>query len=287
MNLFDISFHAEKLQGLIWAYVLQFTLFTVLALVARGPSAVRWPTELVKSARVNWAFIVINSFLAPAAYAGVAIIQSASEALGAPGIPPSYWSGVSVWIPALLAMIAVDFLDYWSHRLRHHRLLWPMHAVHHSDTHLNYLSWYRAHILEHVFIKGGHVVLAAMLGATPGMVAGLVVFTALHQQYVHMNVDWSHGPLRSVLASPRFHRWHHADDPAAYDKNFSNLMPIWDKLFGTYYCPGPCQSPLGFPGNPGENVRALMLYPFKEWGRMAGQALLGLRRKRAEISEQA
>ena len=44
-------------------------------------------------------------------------------------------------------------------------------------------------------------------------------------------------PLRSVIATPVFHRWHHSKDPAAIDKNFAGLLPLWDILFGTYYMP--------------------------------------------------
>jgi sterol desaturase/sphingolipid hydroxylase (fatty acid hydroxylase superfamily) len=48
-------------------------------------------------------------------------------------------------------------------------------------------------------------------------------------------LDW--GPFRTVVASPRFHRWHHTDETAARDKNFAGLLPMWDILFGTYYMP--------------------------------------------------
>jgi sterol desaturase/sphingolipid hydroxylase (fatty acid hydroxylase superfamily) len=54
---------------------------------------------------------------------------------------------------------------------------------------------------------------------------------------VHANVDWDWGPLRAVIVSPRFHRWHHTDETQARDKNFAGLLPIWDVLFGPYYMP--------------------------------------------------
>ena len=170
-------------------------------------------------------------------------------------------------------VIVADFVDYWSHRIRHTSFLWPMHAVHHSDTQMHYLSWYRGHILEMIFIQGGYLILATWLGASPAAAAGVIIIRAFHQQYVHMNVDWHHGLLGLVIADPRFHRWHHADHPEAWNKNFSNIMPLWDRLFGTYYCPGKCDAPLGFEGNPGENFAKLMAYPFKEWARMARSAL--------------
>jgi len=32
-------------------------------------------------------------------------------------------------------------------------------------------------------------------------------------------------PLRALVVSPRFHRWHHTDEANARDKNFAGLLP--------------------------------------------------------------
>ncbi|MDJ0920813.1 MAG: sterol desaturase family protein [Henriciella sp.] len=267
----NIDFAAGK--ALVTVYLIQFTLFTVLAFVARRGDAIRWSPDFLKSVRVNWSFIAFNGLLAPVAFLAVKALNNGFEASGIPTVPPEFWAVAPAIVPAIVAVIVADFVDYWSHRIRHTSVLWPMHAVHHSDTQMHYLSWYRAHIIELVVIQGGYLVLATWMGASPGAVAGVVIFRAFHQQYCHMKVDWSHGPFGLFLASPRFHRWHHADHPEAWNKNFSNIMPLWDRLFGTYYCPGKCDAPLGFAGNPGENFLQLLIYPFKEWGRMIGNAV--------------
>jgi sterol desaturase/sphingolipid hydroxylase (fatty acid hydroxylase superfamily) len=33
------------------------------------------------------------------------------------------------------------------------------------------------------------------------------------------------------------HRWHHADQHEAYDKNFSTKLALWDWVFSTAYLP--------------------------------------------------
>ena len=43
--------------------------------------------------------------------------------------------------------------------------------------------------------------------------------------------------MRSIVVSPRFHRWHHTSEAEGLDKNFAGLLPLWDILFGTYYMP--------------------------------------------------
>ncbi|MEL7109605.1 MAG: sterol desaturase family protein, partial [Pseudomonadota bacterium] len=268
MDILGVTVDVEALAALATVYFLQFVLFTCLAFAARQGDALRWDMSLLKSAGVNWLFIGTNSLLAPAVYVVINLADSWFRASGIPRISEEFWLFAPAIVPALVALVAADFMDYWSHRIRHVSVLWPMHAVHHSDTQMHYLTWYRAHVIELVVIQGGYVLLATWLGASPAAVMGVVLFRAAHQQYVHMNVDWTHGPFKWVLASPRFHRWHHADHTDAWDKNFSSIFPIWDRLFGTYYCPGACKEPLGFPGNPGEHYIKLMLFPFQEWGRM-------------------
>src|SRR5688572_32092692 len=44
-------------------------------------------------------------------------------------------------------------------------------------------------------------------------------------------------PLRWILATPRFHHWHHAAETEAMDKNFAVHLPLIDRLFGTAYLP--------------------------------------------------
>lgn len=282
MQNLGIVFDSQAATALASVYLIQFCVFTSLAFLERRGQALDWNSDLLKSARVNWSFIIFNSLFAPVAFALIHLADTAFRASGIPRIPEEAWLIAPAIVPALFALVVADFVDYWSHRLRHVSFLWPMHAVHHSDTQMHYLTWYRAHIIEMVFIQGSYILLATWMGASPSAVLGVVLFRAFHQQYVHMNVDWSHGPFKWVLASPRFHRWHHADHREAWDKNFSSIFPIWDRLFGTYYCPGKCDAPLGFPGNPGEHFLKLMWFPFQEWGRMAR---LAIRPRSAELGQ--
>ena len=35
-------------------------------------------------------------------------------------------------------------------------------------------------------------------------------FNIFHSAFVHANLNWTFGPLRYVISSPVFHRWHHS-----------------------------------------------------------------------------
>jgi sterol desaturase/sphingolipid hydroxylase (fatty acid hydroxylase superfamily) len=190
--------------------------------------------------------------------------------LSIPTLPASTWESVPWPILLLISVLVKDFADYWNHRLMHMRWIWPIHAVHHSDTHVNFLTSYRVHFLEGVFMDVSYVVLLTWLGIPPIMGAiGRLLFT-LHNCYVHIDLDFGHGPFKYFLVSPRFHRWHHADHPDADGKNLASLCPFYDVLFGTYYLPGRCDEPMGALSNdvPPFNLAAQVAYPFTRWLQM-------------------
>jgi len=45
-------------------------------------------------------------------------------------------------------IVVGDLVNYWNHRLRHGRLLWPYHAVHHGPRALDWLSSVRMHPVD-------------------------------------------------------------------------------------------------------------------------------------------
>jgi sterol desaturase/sphingolipid hydroxylase (fatty acid hydroxylase superfamily) len=128
-------------------------------------------------------------------------------------------------------------MRYWMHRLFHGRRLWRFHAVHHSSVDLDWLSAVRLHPVNDALMRIAGAVPLLALGFAPVAIVGIAPVVTVMAILVHANLDWDWGPLRGVLASPRFHRWHHTDEANARDKNFAGLLPVWDLLFGTYYMP--------------------------------------------------
>lgn len=149
------------------------------------------------------------------------------------------------------------------------KVLWPIHAVHHSDPDVTALTTCRVHVFEPIVMSTSYIVLLSWLGFPDQVIGFGTVFLALHNAYAHVNVDRDHGPLRYVIASPRFHRWHHADCPEACGKNLANVFPVFDLVFGTYHVPGTCKAEMGAGDIPRNDVAKLILYPFAQWYRMA------------------
>ena len=146
-------------------------------------------------------------------------------------------SRLPLWLQAGLILAASDFISYWMHRIFHGARLWKFHAVHHSSNPLDWLSAVRVHPVNDALMRVASTLPIIALGFAPKAVAGVIPILTFVAIFLHANVDWDWGPLRWVLASPRFHRWHHTSEAEGRDKNFAGLLPLWDILFGTYYMP--------------------------------------------------
>lgn len=252
-----------------------FAALGVLFLVdfARRKCRPNWSREAVTGVLATFTIMVLNIGFAPIAYFATSFAQSAYDTLNVPHLPSEIWSGIPAWLLALIAIVTSDFVNYLNHRAMHHRWLWPIHAIHHSDQHVNGATVFRVHILETAWMQVSYIFLLSWLGLPPGAVGIGAFLLTLHGIYVHMDLDWEHGPFKLLIASPRYHRWHHADVKKAYGKNLANVMPLFDYLFGTYYVPGPCEEKLGAEGVSHDDPIKLMLYPFVEWSAAAARIL--------------
>jgi sterol desaturase/sphingolipid hydroxylase (fatty acid hydroxylase superfamily) len=202
--------------------------------------------------------------------------QQAYEALRIPTLPADFWQGHWVIFGAILAIALMDFCDYIAHRFMHTRWGWPSHAAHHSDSYVNAFTSFRIHALEALIMSLTYLVVLTWM-QLPALLPFVFTARLLHNIYIHLDLDWDHGPLKYLIASPRFHRWHHADALEARGKNLANLMPIYDVIFGTYYVPGPCNQPMGAlsSGLNDKNPVLIWIYPFQAWGRMIWTATAG------------
>lgn len=141
------------------------------------------------------------------------------------------------WLQCLLALFIGDFTVYWRHRFGH-RFIWKFHATHHSATAMRGTVHFRMHPLEIISSTVFETVFLYVIGFEGEAIAMMHLFMPAHNVWQHSSADIDYGwPLRYVLASPNYHKWHHAREEAAVDKNFADIFPVLDIIFGTYYYP--------------------------------------------------
>jgi len=182
------------------------------------------------------------------------------------GRSPQWFESQPKLLQIVELLVVADFLGYFAHRLFHGRRLWRFHAIHHSAEDLDWLSATRVHPINEVGNRVLQVVPLYLLGFRGQALAALVPILTFWALMVHANLRWDFGPLRYVIASPTFHRWHHTSQEEGLDRNFAGLFPWIDALFGTLYMPRDRQ-PERF-GITGERVPNGLLgqlaYPFKK-----------------------
>lgn len=134
----------------------------------------------------------------------------------------------------VLLLLVADFVAYWIHRAEHRfRFMWAFHTTHHSQQTLSFATIARFHPVEALY----HSLLAYIplrsLGIDPMAWLPMYLFVQVHSGLQHTQIPWRLGPIYKLIATPRFHSFHHSIDPAHHDRNFSNMFSVWDHLFGT------------------------------------------------------
>jgi sterol desaturase/sphingolipid hydroxylase (fatty acid hydroxylase superfamily) len=143
----------------------------------------------------------------------------------------TWQSSAAVWG---LAVVGVDFLYYWWHRLSHEvNLLWAAHMVHHQSEDYNLAVALRQAILTSFTMQLFFLPLA-LLGVPALVFATVNAISTLYQFWIHTELVGELGFLERWLNTPSLHRVHHAINPRYLDKNYGAITIVWDRLFGTY-----------------------------------------------------
>jgi sterol desaturase/sphingolipid hydroxylase (fatty acid hydroxylase superfamily) len=195
-----------------------------------GPGEGRW-----RHAAHNLAIAVFNTVVLGLLFASLTMTVvgwtesnqfGLLNALGVSG-PPRF----------VLALLLLDGWMYVWHRANHTvPVLWRFHRMHHSDPHMDVTTATRFHLGEHL----GSAVLRLGLIPLAGLeVWNLVVYdtlvvaiTQLHHADISLG-RWDRW-LRLVVVTPAMHKVHHSDWRPETDSNYSTVLSVWDRLFGSF-----------------------------------------------------
>jgi sterol desaturase/sphingolipid hydroxylase (fatty acid hydroxylase superfamily) len=173
--------------------------------------------------------------------------QAASVALvnalggGIVVLPSGSW-----WFPfsVLTYLVIFDLQQYAIHRLAHRSaFFWSMHSLHHSARVVTVTSSTRHFWLEEV----AGVAIGLPIGLALRVPVEILIVAAPLRSIIialaHTNVRASYGPISLLITGPQYHRIHHSNRPEHIDKNFAELFPLWDVIFGTAWRPKPHEFP--------------------------------------------
>ena len=251
--------------------------FAVLAWLTKGRRALADARAAVGETKINLAMVMVDTLaVGPVLAIGMAAVVGALAAHGLQFDTAPLWARIGRWPTVAAAIVLGDVFGYWRHRAQHSRWLWPAHAVHHSDTRLTWLSLERMHPIDRAGSLLDMVLLSA-LGLPVWALAANALVRHYYGHFIHADLPWTLGKAGWVINSPAMHRWHHARDVEGSGHNFATVFSVWDRAFGTYYQPGPCDAPLGVREDMGEGALGQYAHPLKVWAQ-------ALRPRRTELS---
>ena len=141
---------------------------------------------------------------------------------------------IPLWAMWIMTFILIDFVFYIYHRFSHRvRFLWAIHMSHHSSEEMNFAVSMRQAWLGPIS-KIPFFIILPILGLDPTIIAVAGVISTLWGVVGHTQVVGKLGPLELILNTPSHHRVHHGANPEYIDKNYGNLLIIWDRMFGTF-----------------------------------------------------
>jgi sterol desaturase/sphingolipid hydroxylase (fatty acid hydroxylase superfamily) len=138
----------------------------------------------------------------------------------------------------VLGILARSLIGWTTHYAMHKvPVLWRVHRVHHSDTHLDISTTVRFHPLEFLINTPILVVSVLAIGISPVAVLLYELLDAALAAITHANVGLPgrlDRTLQLVFVTPDMHRIHHSSHHLETDSNYGATLSIWDRLFGTY-----------------------------------------------------
>jgi len=138
------------------------------------------------------------------------------------------------WYTWVIAIVGVDFLYYWYHRMAHRvRIFWATHQAHHSSQYFNFATALRQkwNISGDVFLRA----LLPLFGVPPWLVFLSFSINLVYQFWIHTErIDKLWRPIEFVFNTPSHHRVHHGMDPQYLDRNYGGIFILFDRAFGSF-----------------------------------------------------
>jgi sterol desaturase/sphingolipid hydroxylase (fatty acid hydroxylase superfamily) len=154
----------------------------------------------------------------------------------------------SLVIQICIAVILLDFLWYWSHRISHIiPLFWEFHKNHHSSIEMTALSSVRTNFFQVQINLFFVAILFNFFTFNISVLEIVMLIFSAQGAFVHSNLNLGGSFLSKIFATPNFHRWHHAEDNLLpHGQNFGVIFSFWDSWLNSEYISNLQPTTLGF-----------------------------------------
>ncbi len=187
----------------------------------------RWPKEAEIRAEIGYSLLTFVLF-GSAIWLFVRWSDSGTtlryEAIATYGMPYFVLSIV-------LMVLAHDAYFYWTHRLMHHKWVFPyVHRVHHGFHSPTPWAAFAFHPFESILSFGIIPIIICCIPYHRYALLCFVTFMNLYNAYIHLGYHLGQSPKASLRNTTEDHDYHHKKGHGNYGLYFT----FWDKMMGTY-----------------------------------------------------
>lgn len=206
-------------------YVFSKNKFITRRIQKKFPSSKDYLREIFYSLLTFIVFSVIGIFISLCKRNGLTLMYNDVMEYGV------VWFVVSI----ILMLLLHDTYFYWTHRLMHHRKIFPVfHKVHHLSNNPSPWAAFAFHPLE-AFIEGGILILIVF--TIPSHLSAVLIFLVImtimnvigHLGYELYPVNFLKKPVSKLNNTSTHHNMHHR----LVNCNYGLYFNWWDKWMGT------------------------------------------------------
>ncbi|OKS87605.1 sterol desaturase family protein [Mucilaginibacter polytrichastri] len=226
-----IAHHEDEVQVALYA-ILIISLWVSEIILAKNSLKSKW-----KHLRSNYLFI-LTGLPIQLFFTGFVVLIAAWTNLHHWGIINFIPYHNNPWVYYISLFLLLDLCEYTYHVIMHKtEFLWKFHLVHHSDLHVDVSTTLREHPCETavrtcflmlwVFLCGP-MLSVLVLRQTFQSIANISAHTEFRlSERVNRVASW-------LFITPNLHHVHHHYQLPYTDRNYGDVLSIWDRLFGTY-----------------------------------------------------
>jgi len=150
------------------------------------------------------------------------------------------------WVVVAIGIVALDFFaQYLAHWVLHRvKWMWKLHMVHHSDTKVDASTGTRHHPGDYLIREVFAIATVIVFGIPAGVYVLYRVVTVFFTYLTHANIRlplWLDRGLAWLVVTPNLHKFHHHAERPWTDRNFGNVLSIWDRMLGTLVYDDPAK----------------------------------------------
>lgn len=142
------------------------------------------------------------------------------------------------WLYYIVMFMILDLCEYVYHVIMHKAdFLWKFHLVHHSDLRVDVSTTLREHPGE-TFVRTGFLMLWVFIwGPAVSVLLLRQFFQTFSNILAHTEFRLPHRTNKIIglfFITPNLHHVHHHYKLPYTDRNYGDVLSIWDRLFNTY-----------------------------------------------------